>query len=98
MVRFIRSSYPYSFLLAIWCIGTLLSDTLSAQPSSVNPWQQQVTEQLNLLNSPDAGVRAGAAEALGYLRAYSAGPALLTLLDDDAQSVRREAAMSLAWC
>ena len=50
------------------------------------------------LRSPSPEVRAGAAETLGYLRAYSAAPALVAALKDSSAAVRREAALSLAWC
>ncbi len=63
-----------------------------------NPYDLNVADQLERLQSPSRAIRAGAAEALGYLRAYSAADALVTALKDDNQNVRREAAMSLAWC
>ncbi|MHC4701045.1 MAG: HEAT repeat domain-containing protein, partial [Planctomycetota bacterium] len=42
--------------------------------------------------------RAGAAEALGFLRAYSAEQPLIERLGDRSPAVRRQAAMSLCWC
>jgi len=65
---------------------------------SVSPFQQQVTEQIELLQAGSLRERAGAAEALGYLRAYAAHTALLGALEDRIPAVRREAALSLAWC
>ncbi|MDR1924857.1 MAG: HEAT repeat domain-containing protein [Planctomycetaceae bacterium] len=42
--------------------------------------------------------RARAAEALGYMRAYKAENFLIAALADEAAEVRRNAALSLAWC
>ncbi|MEE8451893.1 MAG: HEAT repeat domain-containing protein [Thermoguttaceae bacterium] len=67
-------------------------------PSVTTPYQRQVEQQLADLDSPSADVRAGAAEALAYLRAYGASDALIGALRDEAAGVRREAAMALAWC
>ncbi len=64
----------------------------------VNPYARQVAEQIAKLSSATPAVRAGAAEALGYLRAYSGAEALATALGDAVATVRREAAMSLGWC
>ena len=64
-----------------------------------NPFDAQVEALSSKLNAPQGEVRAGAAESLGYLRAYWAGKALAGLVrEDDAPEVRREAAMALAWC
>jgi len=57
-----------------------------------------VAEQSERLLSASPEVRAGAAEALGFLRAYEAQDVLLGHLDDASPLVRREAAMALAWC
>lgn len=65
---------------------------------TLNPYDRQVAEQTEKLRSPRAAVRAGAAEALAYLRAYSAAGALTDSLDDASAEVRREAVMALAWC
>jgi HEAT repeat protein len=64
----------------------------------LNPYNNQIEEQIARLNSPSASVRAGAAEALGYLRAYSADSVLVAALEDPSSQVRREAAISLGWC
>ena len=64
----------------------------------MNPYTRQVIEQVDKLKAADASVRAGAAESLGYLRAYGSEQALVTMLQDPDALVRREAAMSLAWC
>ena len=37
-----------------------------------NPFESQVDENIAKLESPSAGIRAGAAESLGFLRAYRA--------------------------
>jgi HEAT repeat protein len=55
-----------------------------------------------LLNSAamdtNVAVRSGAAEALGYLRAYTAEYSLIAALDSPHPVVRQEAATALAWC
>jgi len=50
------------------------------------------------LNSASEHARAGAAEALGFLRAYSAEKSLIERLGDSSPAVRRQAAMALGWC
>jgi HEAT repeat protein len=73
---------------------------LSAQAAcrAGDPYQEQLAEHLLELQATDAAERAGAAEAIGFLRAYDAAPQLVRLLRDPASVVRREAALSLAWC
>jgi hypothetical protein len=66
--------------------------------ADLNPYDRQVDAQVSNLKASDASVRAGAAESLGYLRAYCADAALVASLKDADVLVRREAAMSLAWC
>ncbi len=63
-----------------------------------NPYDWQVADQLLKMASPSPSVRAGAAEALGFMRAHCAADELAEALDDPAASVRRQAAMALAWC
>jgi len=63
-----------------------------------HPYAQQVAQNLGKLHSDSAKIRAGAAEALGFLRAFAAEPALIERLDDDSREVRRQVAMALAWC
>ena len=77
--------------LALFCV-------MAVAKAETAPFDEQVAGQLARLQSPSATVRAGAAEALGYLRAYSAAGALAAALDDDSALDRREAAMALAWC
>ncbi|NLY02879.1 MAG: hypothetical protein GXY83_43050 [Rhodopirellula sp.] len=62
------------------------------------PFERQLVRQRSLLGSDDATVRAGAAEAIGFLRAYSAEDALIRRLKDESVEARRQAAMALAWC
>ena len=45
-----------------------------------NPYDFQVTQQIDKLQSESPTVRAGAAEALGYLHEYAATDKLLALL------------------
>jgi len=79
--------------MAVACCGAALG------VAAASPFDAQVTQQIERLNHPNPVTRAGAAEALGYLRAYSSALALTETLDDDpAPTVRREAALSLAWC
>ena len=78
--------------------GLLLIMTTSLYAADPSPYDHQVDEQVAKLKAADASVRAGAAESLGYLRAYRAGQALVATLKDEDVLVRREAAMSLAWC
>lgn len=70
----------------------------SAISMAVNPYDRQVAEQIEALESSSENIRAGAAEALGFLRAYKAAEALAKLLDDESAMVRRQGVMSLAWC
>jgi len=62
------------------------------------PYDAQVAENAARLRADSAKVRARAAEALGFLRAYSAEEALIERLRDESVEVRRQAAMALAWC
>ena len=73
-------------------------DSATADDESPGPYNAQVAENVAKLRAESAGDRAGAAEALGCLRAYSAQAALLERLGDSSAEVRRQAAMALAWC
>jgi len=66
--------------------------------SAVGPYDRNIGEQLARLQSESPTVRAAAAEALGFLRAYKAEDALAERLGDESLDVRRQAAMALAWC
>ncbi|MFW6108207.1 MAG: HEAT repeat domain-containing protein, partial [bacterium] len=65
---------------------------------AVNPYNRQVAANLAKLAAEEATVRAGAAEALGWLRAYGAEGKLIERLGDRDARVRREAALALGWC
>lgn len=64
---------------------------------TAGPYNRQVAEKTALLAARAPAIRARAAEALGFLRAYQAEDALIRALDDPAADVRRQAAMALAW-
>jgi len=72
--------------------------TLLAQASPTGPYETQFAENLGKLTDESSKVRAGAAEALGFLRAYRAEAALVRCLEDVDRDVRRQAVMALAWC
>lgn len=80
-----------------WTVTAILL-TLTAHTQPTSPYQNQVADNLAKLADESPAVRAGAAEALGYLRAYSAEDALIACLQDPDKGARREAAMALAWC
>ncbi|MHC4241589.1 MAG: HEAT repeat domain-containing protein, partial [Planctomycetota bacterium] len=65
---------------------------------SSSPYARQVAEQTAKLHSHSEHTRAGAAEALGFLRAYDAEESLNERLFDKSTYVRRQVAMALAWC
>jgi HEAT repeat protein len=107
-----RKSFLVRSVVAVWICwqGVLLQpvspvtyyvstvEAASSQNFATNPYDIQVAERIDKLKSPLADIRAGAAEALGFLRAYSAADALVESLSDTSAKVRQEAAMSLAWC
>ncbi len=84
-------------LLAVVVAQTAESD-VSTKTTRGNPFARQVEQQLTRLQADESNLRAAAAEALGYLRDYEAGGALVDTLSDDDADVRREAALALAWC
>ncbi|MDR1958286.1 MAG: HEAT repeat domain-containing protein [Planctomycetaceae bacterium] len=66
-----------------------------------NPFNDAVREKIRVLqNNPTqkTAERVRAAEALGYMRACQAENALIAALSDEVAEVRRNAALSLAWC
>jgi len=88
---------PYSRKLLLlvclaWCGPGIAAQQLPG------PYARQVAEQMATLNSASEHARAGAAEALGFLRAYSAEKSLIERLGDSSPAVRRQAAMALGWC
>ncbi len=52
------------------------------QSFEVNPYDMQVVEKTSELASSSEDVRASAAEAIGFLRAYTAADELVEILDD----------------
>ena len=74
------------------------TQTAPTDDNSTGPYDRQLAHNLQKLDSASPTDRAGAAEALGFLRAYSAEKALIRRLQDQAAEVRRQAAMALAWC
>lgn len=62
------------------------------------PFDAQVALHLAQLQDASPAVRAWAAEALGFQRAYRAEGALIERLADADTAVRRNAVMALAWC
>ncbi|MBL7186465.1 MAG: HEAT repeat domain-containing protein [Phycisphaerae bacterium] len=88
---------PYSRKTLLLVCLVLCSPGIAAQQLS-GPYARQVAEQMARLNSASEHARAGAAEALGFLRAYSAEKSLIDRLDDSSAAVRRQAAMALGWC
>ncbi|MDY0168155.1 MAG: HEAT repeat domain-containing protein [Thermoguttaceae bacterium] len=75
-----------------------LSSLASAEDRLPSPFDRQVSERLAQLGDSSPAVRAGAAEALGFLRAYVAEASLIARLADSEPDVRRQAALALAWC
>jgi HEAT repeat protein len=76
-------------------LGVLLA---GASIAANDPYQQQVAEHLSRLSDDASPIRARAAEALGFLRAYDAERALIQALADESDDVRLQAAMALGWC
>ncbi|MHC4187100.1 MAG: HEAT repeat domain-containing protein, partial [Planctomycetota bacterium] len=95
-------SKSYLLVLLLLSIFGLYSTEISGDgldpKLKLNPFERQVTEQLEKLQSDSVYTRAGAAEAIGFLRAYSTADALSRALKDNSELVRREATMALAWC
>ncbi len=76
-------------------LGMLLA---AASVAGDGPYQQQVAEQVSRLSDASPLVRARAAEALGFLRAYCAEDDLIRALADESDEVRLQSAMALGWC
>jgi HEAT repeat protein len=90
-----RTAGPW--LLSV--LALILAGPGVALAAGADPFSAQVAAKVALLGSPAAQDRARAAEALGFLRAYSAEESLLQSLRADADaSVRRAAALSLGVC
>ena len=88
---------PAAALAAVLCVLSPARSSIAAQ-QGLNPYDRQVAEQVGKLKASSARERSAAAEALGYLRAFSAAPALARAAGDELPAVRREAVMSLGWC
>ncbi|UCE50577.1 MAG: HEAT repeat domain-containing protein [Phycisphaerales bacterium] len=88
-------SYSRRLLLLVCFVS---SGSRTAARQLPDPYARQVAEQTAILNSTSENARAGAVEALGFLRAYSAEQRLIEHLADSCPVVRRQAAMSLGWC
>ncbi len=86
-----------SALLAIIALTSFVG-VVRAENAPPGPYDRQVAENVTKLDATSPIVRAGAAEALGFLRAYSVEQPLVGRLDDSSADVRRQAAMALAWC
>lgn len=63
-----------------------------------NPFDKQVDKYISRSKLGTENSRVDAIEALGYMRAYDACEALMAAMSDKSALIRREAAMSLAWC
>ncbi|MFH1266668.1 MAG: HEAT repeat domain-containing protein, partial [Planctomycetota bacterium] len=88
----------FSHVLVRLTAVSFLAGTVLAGDPSLGPYDRQVAENAAGLGSDSLQRRAGAAEALGFLRAYAAEQALIDRLDDPSAEVRRQVAMALAWC
>ena len=89
-----RSWYRLVWLL-FWLPAT---ESLPGETAPARPYARQVAEQMARLQARSEQERAGAAEALGFLRAYQAQAALVERLGDRSAAVRRQATLALAWC
>ena len=85
-------------LLVCLCVWLGEYERSTAAEESSGPYARQVAEQTAKLHSHSEHTRAGAAEALGFLRAYDAEESLIERLFDKSAYVRRQVAMALAWC
>ncbi|MEO2009440.1 MAG: HEAT repeat domain-containing protein [Pirellulaceae bacterium] len=86
----------YTATLGCFILATV--QPLLATVQSQHPYLVMVDQQIAKLESESPQVRAGAAEALGFLRAYQAEKYLLDGLYDPSSLVRRQAVMALASC
>ena len=85
-------------LLFAFSVVAVVAVPVGAGEPVLGPYDAQVAENVARLSAASAQVRAAGAEALGFLRAYSAEGPLIGRLDDPAVEVRQQAAMALAWC
>ena len=82
--------------VVVLCVCAACSVSTLEKP--LGPYDRQVDENVEKLRSGTPAVRAGAAESLGFLRAYAAEEALIAGLEDSSVEVRRQVTMALAWC
>ncbi len=83
-------------LLLLVCLASCSPGIAARQVTG--PYTLQMIEQMTRFNSASEHTRAGAAEALGFLRAYATEKVLIGRLSDSSPTVRRQVAMSLGWC
>ena len=75
--------------MGLTCLLVLVSHDFRAAPTpEISPYERQVSEHAAKLKDPSHHVRAGAAEALGYLRASAAAGELERALTDESAGVR----------
>ena len=79
-------------------VSALATELLAGSPDTQGPYARQIAQHMAKLERDLAAERAGAAEALGFLRACEAEDGLIGRLQDPSVLVRRQAAMALAWC
>ena len=99
-----QRAYKYLFIsllcMFVWPVcpipAATAGDTLQNLRS--NPYDSQVGKYIAMSKSGPEKMRIDAIEALGYMRAYDASEALIAAMSDRSPAIRREAAMSLAWC
>jgi len=83
----------------LWAVvACSLGSALAAPSPGTNSYARQVDQRIEALGSQSAPVAAGAAEALGFLRAYGAADALAQAATHKEPTVRREAVMALGFC
>jgi HEAT repeat protein len=86
------------FVVVLCVLSSARGAAAGPKEKDLNPYDRQVAEQVAKLKADSPAVRSAAAEALGYLRAFSAASALARASGDESAVVRREAVMSLGWC
>lgn len=84
--------------IAWWAISLGLNSAAPGASPGVGPFDAQLAQHLDQLRDSSPAVRAWAAEALGFQRAYRAEGPLIERLGDADTEVRRNAVMALAWC
>jgi HEAT repeat protein len=93
-----RRSFRSLLVLSGWLFASVAIAVGAPLNVQLNPFNSQVEIFISRLKSGSENGRVDAAEALGYMRAYDACDALMSVMSDESVSIRREAAMSLAWC